>query len=194
MGSSFQDVLNRPFRWPKTGDRALTQSTTIDGAWLPADRLTRFALITDGYRRAADHLVDQALRDYTERDFLVYPIVFSYRHFIELSLKYLVDSYGSYVGLEANWKTHELDPLWEAFKSMLEKHGVQSNSADPVVEACIAEFAKIDVRSFSFRYPTDTKGRLISFDVDALDLENLRDVMEGVSNYFTGTDGYLSQG
>ncbi|MBO9501648.1 hypothetical protein [Brevundimonas sp. A19_0] len=57
--------------------------------------------------------------------------------------------------------------------------------------AIVAEFAKVDPGSFSYRYPVDTKGKLIELAHDRLDLGALADVMNAVDGYFSGCDGYL---
>jgi len=54
-----------------------------------------------------------------------------------------------------------------------------------------SEFAKIDPDSFSHRYPVDKKGKVLELTQEEVDLEVLRDVMNGVEGFFTGADGYL---
>jgi hypothetical protein len=46
-------------------------------------------------------------------------------------------------------------------------------------------------KSYSYRYPVDIHGKEIPLGVEVLDLEALKDVMDGVGGYFTGSDGYL---
>ena len=50
-------------------------------------------------RKRADLSVERAIRDRMDRDMLVFPIIYNYRHFIELSLKYLIETYGGIVGI-----------------------------------------------------------------------------------------------
>jgi len=57
--------------------------------------------------------------------------------------------------------------------------------------AIVAEFAKVDPKSYSYRYPVDIHGKEIPLGVEVLDLAVLKDVMDGVGGYFTGSDGYL---
>jgi hypothetical protein len=49
----------------------------------------------------------------------VYPIIFTYRQFIELELKYLIATYGFTVGIEANWRSHDVAFLWSEFVKVL---------------------------------------------------------------------------
>jgi hypothetical protein len=149
--------------------------------------------MTDGYKRAVDTLVVQATESPPDRDFLVFPILFIYRHFLEPSLKYQLATFGPTVGVEPNWTSHDLAKLWSNFADMLERYGTSdSDEADPVVAEIVIEFSKIDPNSYSNRYPVDRRGNPVPIGQSALDLANLADVMEAVGGYFNGCDGYLS--
>lgn len=186
--------MSEPFRWPLAGDIALGATPgNAQNASIAGNLEMRLYLMTDGYRRAADVLVDRAIAEKDDRDLLVCPIVFSYRHFLELSLKSQMAAYGTIVGVKANWRTHRLEKLWVPFKEMLDAYGNQDpDQADGRIEAIIMEFAKIDPDSFSNRYPVDKDGKALPLAIDELDLAQLKDVMEGVANYFSGCDGFLS--
>jgi len=195
LESKFDDVLSAEFRWPRKGDAPFAEaSEPLDNALIASDERSRLVLMTDGYKQAGDLMVRQTLDEPSRRDFLVFPILFSYRHFLELSLKYMLSVFGPHVAVEPNWTTHELAPLAKSFFEMLDNFGTPDpDEADAVVANIIAEFAKIDPRSYSNRYPVDTKGRPLPITQAALDLSNLADVMEGVAGYFSGCDGYLSE-
>lgn len=119
--------------------------------------------------------------------------MFLYRHCLELELKYIISIYGPTVSVAPIWNSHNLVALWQAFERVLEGYGVEGDdSANPVVRGIVVEFAKIDPQSFSYRYPCDTNGNVIPVDQNALHLETLKDVMDGVFGFFTGCDGYLN--
>lgn len=190
---AFEETLSMDFRWPQKGEQPFRPSENAsNNAFLAPDVHSRLSLMTDGYLKAANLAVDSALSEGHSRDFLVFPIIFNYRQFLELSLKSMLFIYGSQVGIEPNWKTHDLIVLWSDFSLLLKRYGTPDpDEADPVVAQIIAEFSKIDPLSFSYRYPVDTKGNPIPLAHELLDLGTLRDVMEGVGNYFTGCDGFL---
>jgi len=97
-----------------------------------------------GYKKAADLLVEQSQRSGYDRDTLVYPIIFMYRQFIELELKYLISTYGPRTGVKANWKSHDIAHLWSEFVKVLAAYGVEDpDDTDSVVSAIVAEFAKV---------------------------------------------------
>ena len=181
------------FRWPKKGDQLFTQADNVfENAEIDGRVRGRLVMMSTGYKLGADLMVQQSNKGNYERAALVYPIVFNYRHFIELELKYIIATYGGTVAVKPNWKTHDLDKLWKTFLQVLDGYGHEDpDGTDEVMSATIAEFAKVDEKSFSFRYPVDQQGRKIQLDHEELDLNALADVMKGLEGYFTGTDGYL---
>jgi len=188
----FEALLNREFRWPRAGDKAFTRAAGWDrNADVEADERSRLMLMMSGYKKGADLMVAQA-RHRFDRNILVYPIIFNYRQFLELSLKYLIANFGHTVGVETNWSTHSLGELWKRYAEVLDGYHVSDpGGADEIVAEIVAEFAKIDPNSFAFRYPVDKKGVAIPISEEQLDLDVLADVMTAAENYFSGSDGYL---
>ena len=146
----------------------------------------------EGYKKAGDLMIEQTVENPGDRDFLVFPVIFNYRQFIELSLKYLIASYGPTVGVNQNWHSHNLIKLWELFLIVLEGYGTNDpDEVDPVVQGIVVEFSKIDPGSYSYRYPVDRHGNPIPVAQTSLHLPTLKDVISGVAGYFTGCDGYF---
>ncbi|WP_419907885.1 hypothetical protein [Hoeflea sp.] len=191
---TFEEIIGKEFRWPQPGDDPFyIDEDGSNHAALADDDFTRFVLMFEGYRRSADFLVDKALEDWREADFLIYPILFLYRHALELNLKYIINVYGPHVGVDAIWNTHEFEELWGRFLKVLDGFGTDDpDNADQIVGGVIAQFGNVDPRSFSYRYPRDNRGNPIPLVQDRMNLEMLKDVMDGVFGYFKGTDGYLS--
>ncbi|BAZ94055.1 polyribonucleotide nucleotidyltransferase [Thiohalobacter thiocyanaticus] len=192
---SFEDILTTEFRWPTAGDKPfVVADDPFDNANIADNEFTRLVLMMTGYKEAADLMVERSANDRPARDTLVFPIIFNYRQFLELTLKYQLATYGPAVGIRANWETHDLAALWSEFLAMLERYGTEDpDEADPVVGEIILEFAKIDPRSYSYRYPVDRKGNPVPVAYSDLHLPTLADVMKAVDGYFTGCDGYLDQ-
>lgn len=193
---TFEELLGTGFRWPQPGDDPFELSDEDQQYAVIADHdFSRFVLMMDGYRQSADALVEQAIENCGDADILVYPIIFLYRHALELNLKYIINFYGPQVGVRPIWNTHEFERLWPAFLEVLEGFGTDDpDRADQVVGGVIAKFGNVDPRSFSYRYPRDRKGKPIPLAQGRLDLHRLKDVMDGVFGYFDGTDGYLAAG
>lgn len=191
--SAFEQRINAEFRWPRRGDRPFVAAANgLENANVAPNAHTRLVLMTDGYKEAGDLMVRASERDPLLRDKLVFPVIFNYRQFVELSLKYQLATYGPTVGVEPNWNTHYLERLWAPFVDMLQRYGAKDpDEADPIIGEIVAEFAKIDPASYSYRYPVDRDGNAIPIEYTDLHLPSLADVMDAVGNYFTGTDGYL---
>jgi hypothetical protein len=99
-------------RWPEAGDRLLSpgyDTFLAEGADERSFRLLR------GYKRAGDVLVQSALTHRYDRDSLVFPALFNYRHYIELALKAIVEEHGTFAGVALGTKNHELPELWKLF-------------------------------------------------------------------------------
>ena len=139
-------------RWPEIGDRLFTHGSEAD-ALLPDDATIRLMVMAEGYRAAGDLLAQQSLYQPQAGHFLIYPAVFCYRHFIELALKSLLDGYGDAVGIAVDWRSHDLMPRWRDVLRMIEAYGMaETDDGMVAVEACIAEFDKVDPGSLAFRY------------------------------------------
>ena len=189
---NFDLTSEHEFRWPKPGDRLFTVSARWqENAYLDRQGNGRLTSMTLGYKNGADLMVERANLSRCDRDSLVYPIIFNYRHFIELSLKDLIASYGTSAGVTPNWNTHDLEVLWKAFVKVRQYYCPTETVADYAVEQIVAEFANADVASFSYRYPVDKRGKTIQLSHVEIDMANLKDVMDGVDGYFSGCDGFF---
>lgn len=192
--TTFTGLLERDFSWPKIGEKLFTRGQPAYSVFLPRHPGERRHHLTQGYKLAADLLVEQAEAEAWRRRKLVYPIVYCYRHFLELTLKAMLEEYGSMGNVAANWSHHRLEDLWRDFRTLLRNLGSDHPEAQgtEAVEQCIAEFAKIDPVSESFRYPRSRKGQPFDVDCETVDLLQLRNTMQAIENYFMGADGYLS--
>jgi hypothetical protein len=191
----FEEILDRePMRWPKPNDRLLKQSASYrTGARFAEDSLSRECFLWDGYMLAGATLVSEALRNETSAHYLIYPILFNYRHGLEMALKWTLNRYGRFSSVADYDRDHRLDKLWVACKAVIQDVGGDGGDCEAVaaVERIVLEFDRLDRGSFSFRYAQTKNGQNIHLPEMLIDLENVRDVMAGVDNFFTGLDGQL---
>jgi hypothetical protein len=153
-------------------------------------------LYSTGYKMAGDLLIENAGNN---TSFLIYPIVFSYRHCIELRLKQISIEGNKLLGMkvfteeEINdilFRKHDLDILWGYSKTIIEKI-FQDESEDNLssIKKMIDCFSIIDSTSFKFRYPIDTKGKPnhpIDHD-NVISFIALRAMMNDLALYLGGT-------
>lgn len=180
-------------RWPRPDDRLLGKVGSWDNAGAFSDNpAERHALMLRGYFRAGDLLLDKCRENLNEGHTLIYPILFCYRHALEMTMKGIIESYGSYYGVAAPKPNHNLLRLWKAceaiFKQIDDESAATSTS---IVEERIKEFHDLDASAEAFRYPEKKDGTLVVLPNYSFDLSSLRDVIEGLKNFFKGADGYL---
>lgn len=180
--------------WPKTGDRLIKEtkaSSTPIG--FSNDPISRQVFIWDGYTKAGRALIEQCERNPLDQHDLIYPILFCYRHSLELAMKWVVDQYGRYAvpPAVAN-KSHDLLQNWNICKDVIVSVGSDGDGPTlKAVEHVIKEFHNIDRTSTAFRYAHCIKGKFNNFPKTGIDLLNIRNVMEAIDNFFTGVDGQL---
>lgn len=180
--------------WPQSGDKLFVSTEGAENAWLKWRGDDKWFAYAEGYRKAADLLAKQSSIDSSEIDFLVYPIGFLYRHYLELRLKSLI-----IVGLEVLGKRHEfrknhdIEELWKKTRAVLQEVWPNGSKTDlDNVDACIHEFAHTDPISEAFRYPTTKDGKQTLANLKHIDLANLSKVMERLSGLLdSALDGML---
>lgn len=157
--------------------------------------IARHVHIWSGYIKAGDALVEQCERTNSrlDRHEFVYPILFCYRHGLELAMKWIIGRYGRFAGISPNDHLyHDLWQLRRVCKQIILEVGSDGDGEDlRAVERVVKDFHELDRGSFSFRYSRGKDGMVISLPNVSFDLANIADVMKGVNNLFTGADGQL---
>lgn len=149
--------------------------------------------IAEGFKRIADLAVAHVEQTGHDADFFVYPILFSYRHYIELMLKQLIgDLRRLYDIHDADAPgTHSLEALWNIAEPLLMRH-----VADPAtyanVRGSLRRFNELDPRSDSYRYAVDKKGGPHLEGVHNIDLGQVRSVVERLAGFLDGASTAVS--
>jgi hypothetical protein len=159
----------------------------------------------EGYLRGAQLLVQQVGETSRDQDFLVYPIVFLYRHYIELTLKdiitrarYLVERELS----EAEKKhltSHRLDLLWNDFKPLSGDIAKAGGWVDLPpedihgIEDYILQISEVDPNSYSLRYAHSKKGEpSLPELLTHINLRHFGELMDRLARYLWGIDMGMS--
>jgi len=95
-------------------------------------------------------------------DQLVNPVIFLYRHFVELKLKEIIlelDSLGSTEVSETTFMKHDLMNLWAYLKNHLDciRAPIHNRQIIPSLDSLLSELHKMDPDSYHFRYAVDRK-------------------------------------
>jgi hypothetical protein len=191
---TFSDILTREFRWPKKGDRLLqTSGDRETAATFAPHQISRDAFIWDGYMTAGAALIDEAERRPHDRYTLIYPILFNYRHGLEVAMKWTIERYGRLADLVLDERDHDLWALWKKCKAIL--LAVPTSDEDEplkAVEQIVKDFHDLDGFAVNLRYSKNKDGVTIALPDKPIDLENTQHVMEAVDNFFKGADGMLN--
>jgi hypothetical protein len=144
-------------------------------------------LYTEGYRLAAEILIERIADTGFDQDFLVYPIGFLYRHYIELSLKDIIGTGQELADYDsAPPGGHELQRLWEKARVHIEREFSGESSHLARADELIAELARTDPTSQTFRYRVDTRGRAHLEDQEVLNLGQFAEAMRELSVFLEG--------
>ncbi|MCT8971688.1 hypothetical protein [Microbaculum marinisediminis] len=190
----FEDILKQEYRRPKKGDRLLRGSDDWTGSiTFSKQPLTRHVHLWDGFLSAADGLIELCTRPGCEheRHSVIYPILFNYRHGLELAMKWTIVMYSGQ-GLNGIDDKHNLWKLWKTYRKILEKAGSADKESIQAVEQIVKDFHDLDEGGIAFRYGWSLEGKEIKLPDYPIDLADIREVMEGVAHFFDGTDGWLS--
>lgn len=137
-----------------------------------------------GYKTASDELINYA-HEFGKQDILVYPIMFSYRQYLELSLKYvfflLYGKNKTEVLIKGN-NAHSLNKVWNEIKTddYIINH-LPQNDID-FISDIVLFFSDIDDSSMNFRFFWD---RDVNLSIDLKDelRINLEELKFAVSKF-----------
>ena len=165
-----------------------------------------------GYKNAADKLVDFAIQagDNKTLDTFFFPIMYLYRHALEVSLKSIYHRFNGKV-----LHGHELDCLWkkvrdeilneidsDEFFAMVQGYKkdavrwVRDNDGLNEIENLFKELQNWDKKSDTWRYLVDINGLLFFTQQEYVDYINLKttigDLINKLDDLYSVISGYLS--
>ena len=145
-----------------------------------------FGVFAQGYAHAASTLAENLLSRARFPDFDAYPVVFLYRHSLELYLKNIIYKaallmafkYMDNIDAELH-NTHDLTVLSEKAARILELFPSDADLEQLPEEIVMvsSEFSDIDANSFAYRYPIDTSGHPSTRPNQVISLEALYQTM-----------------
>lgn len=166
-----------------------------------------FGVFAEGYFHAASKLAEDLLSRTGFPDFDAYPVVFLYRHSLELYLKNviyksaLLMAFKRLDDIDAKlYNNHDLIMLSGKATVILRRlfphdEGLQRFS-DTVLRVS-SEFSDIDANSFAYRYPIDRQGNPSTRPHQVVNLETLsrtmNDLLEGLDTLDFGLEVETNQ-
>jgi len=137
------------------------------------------------------------------RNFMVFPTIFLYRHYIELILKEILLNNWEYLEISPPFpRGHNILELWRKCRDCLQKtdklvdpsfaesngYAEQIMPTHDAIEADLKKFSELDPDSQHFRYPVDLQGNSIEVDEKLL-IEILRELPDLVERISYNLDG-----
>jgi len=114
-------------------------------------------------------------------DLLIYPIVFLFRHSIELALKHLSIVVPKIWGETIDTAlTHNLITDWKKIKVFLLKEPGIFNTDNQLIdkfEKFLNDFTEIDPKGEAFRYPVDKGGTRHLSDMSVINIKNFHNII-----------------
>jgi hypothetical protein len=113
-----------------------------------------------GFRRAAILLLNAAVAEklWQNRDPLVWPALYNFRHYMELELKYLARD-GAVFGVAAPPTSHDLQKLWLPVRNGFDQvFGGSASEPNGVIESAISVLNALDPYADGFRYASRRDG------------------------------------
>ena len=170
-----------------------------------------------GFREAARILAEHC-HSTLNRNTLVYPLIYNYRHYLELRLKSVLSGLNFYITSNAAlhdedikklvFDSHNLDAIWGKIKFL--KSQLDSDDRrcffDPKlkikkVDRAIKEMTAIDKGSFAFRYAYDKSGnppipeeiQYISVENFIIKMDEVAEILEAIDNMIAIGIGYKNE-
>jgi hypothetical protein len=190
------------FKWPVKGKKLFIDSGNLSEfshfGW--GDTETQFLGYMEGYKVAADTLIDTAINLGTPKDLdiLIFPTCFLYRQYLELVMKTILIFYSGHDRKVASDNVkkvqHDLLKTWNVIEEyMLEEASDDEKASIHISKGYIAQFHAIDKSSFTFRYPVDKDLNGVLRKYQNVNLINLKECMHEIYCFFSGVMGKLDQ-
>lgn len=173
-----------------------------------ADRTAREAYIA-GYRSSSKILLQNSQSTY-ELNTLVFPIIFTYRHYLELRLKSIFTGLNYFITetplMECDepikrmiMERHDIQRIWgEILKlkeqlKLVDQAAIFDKSLDlQKADLAIKEFSQADRNSLAFRYSTDRSGQpSLPPNIEWIDANHFVNVMDEVANILEDIDNMI---
>ncbi|HEX6681081.1 MAG TPA: hypothetical protein VF063_10580 [Gaiellaceae bacterium] len=175
------------YPWPIEGDDPLA----LDDDWrlnaaVNWDRGEPWFPIARGFRLIADGAVARLEEKRAHVDFLVYPILANYRHYIEVSLKGLIRDARRLLDEQGTAPHgHNLLNLWNTARPLLLRIAPEAKADLDNVGATIERFSRVAPTAEAGRYPVDTEGNApIPEEITLINLGRMRDVVGRLDGFF----------
>jgi len=157
-----------------------------------------FGYFAKGYHKAASVIANDLLQRESFSDYEAYPVVFLYRHSLELYLKSIVYksallcSFKGFSEIDSKlYNNHDLRFLVKKSDKILKQLFPSETDLEDILiqlHEIANEFTQIDSNSFSYRYPIDSKGNYSTKRHQVIDLKSFSASMDQILDKMSTID------
>ncbi|GMA60759.1 hypothetical protein NZD89_14095 [Alicyclobacillus fastidiosus] len=174
----------------------ITPDAGVSNAFFGGNLHYESFVMADGYGTAAIHLASNAYKE-NERDTWLYPTLYLFRHYVELTWKDIYIKWKALIDEEVTpeeLQGHKLsnksfDGLWTWLLSNWPK---EDRAKPNRVKRIIVDLHKLDKTGQAFRYNQDVNGRVFrGAETQLIGYNELVQKMEDVKCFFDGLQGWI---
>ncbi|HBO9008650.1 hypothetical protein QOU27_08715 [Pseudomonas aeruginosa] len=198
MDDEAQSTLDSHFesiQWPSnfSGQRLFIQGEDCQHNAMLNWSHFRADLYASAYKDAADGLVDAMVKGQVPLDSGIYPLLFLYRHALELQFKLMLKAARALAGKDPkSYYKHSLMPLWSELRNLLKEFEPEKSDANaPALHEFIRQLDEVDPDSMAFRYATSKSGKEHLSGVTHINILHLRDVLNSVFVWLNGVYSWV---
>jgi hypothetical protein len=168
---------------------------SISFSSLPRQDCGAFA---EGYKDAANQMAQELIERGSFPDYQAYPVVFLYRHALELHLKNIIYKVAKLLAFQKIeevdsklYNSHDLTMLSQISCSVLKKAMPSEKELYQFLEEVAQtakEFSEIDPSSYSYRYPIDRYGKASAKRNQTVNLTSLAIHMDSILDKLSDID------
>lgn len=192
------ETAHVPMAWPDVPRLAfgagLADDLNANVAWVQSRTRDMYGYV-EGYRRAAIALFDYAESSRASPDYMLFPIAFAWRHYLEIALKDIIAAGRELAGDGWGFPSgHKLLDLWKAARPHIAKLGDPAAPELANVENNLVEFDRIDHLGDGFRYPLNSArtGPSLQSPPESVSLRFLHEAMDAVAMFLLCVRSELS--
>jgi hypothetical protein len=140
-----------------------------------------------GFLDASQRLAESLDETNVGIDRLIYPIIFNFRHGVEVALKSLAETLPRIWGEKRQpFQTHRLLDNWNLVTSYLGRERAFDPEATLVIEVdrIIRDLVSVDSTGEAFRFPKGRDGKLFLQNVSIINVSNIADLIAAVRTAF----------
>jgi hypothetical protein len=150
----------------------------------------------EGYKMMCEFAEQQILeKDRSNQDFLLFPYCYCIRHYIEISLKEIIDEGSRLYGKPADPTDggHNLCIILNKSLEILSKLEGTEVTIPSDVSNFINELHSIDTKSDNFRYPINKRGNDTLKNITTINFRKVADGFSKVKTYLEGITSLIAE-